>query len=262
MTGFLRDWVSPGNDLQHPFDAAVVMPTIVRPVIVEALRSIFAQDFAGRIQVLIGLDRPADLSAIESACQVRPANCAVQVFWPGYSTSFRHGGLTPARDGGALRTILSYMANSPYVAYLDDDNWWRPDHLRLLYALMQRADWAFSLRWFVHPSSRQPVCVDEWESVGPGRGVFHQDFGGFADPNTLMINKVACADVLPCWSQPLPLDTTGMSADRVVFDALVKRHRGAGSGEPSSFYAMNATDGLHAARMTQMGAAYVLAGQT
>ena len=40
MTGFLRDWVSPGNDLQHPFDAAVVMPTIVRPVIVEALTAV------------------------------------------------------------------------------------------------------------------------------------------------------------------------------------------------------------------------------
>lgn len=52
MTGFLRDWVSPGNDLQHPCDAAVMMPTIVRPMIVEALRSIFAQEFTGRIRVL------------------------------------------------------------------------------------------------------------------------------------------------------------------------------------------------------------------
>lgn len=113
MTGFLRDWVSPGNDLQHPCDAAVMMPTIVRPMIVEALRSIFAQEFAGRIQVLIGLDRPADLSPIESACQERPANCAVQVFWPDYSTSVRHGGLTPARAGRRAAHYLELHGEQP-----------------------------------------------------------------------------------------------------------------------------------------------------
>jgi hypothetical protein len=59
MTGFLRDWISPGNDLQHPFNAAVVMPTIVCPGIVEALRSIFAQEFTGRIQILYLLRKSA-----------------------------------------------------------------------------------------------------------------------------------------------------------------------------------------------------------
>ncbi len=262
MSGFLRSWVSAGTEMQHPFDAAVVMPSIVRPEIAQALRSIFAQDLNGRIQVLIGLDQLGDIAPIERACEERPDNCVVQVFWPGYSTSVRHGGLALARDGGALRTMLSYMANSPYIAYLDDDNWWRADHLRLLYGLMQQADWAFSLRWFVHPQSRQTVCVDEWESVGPGRGIFQERFNGFVDPNTLMLNKVACADVLPCWTQPLPRDPVGMSADRVVFDNLMRRYRGAGSGEATSFYAMNPNDGLHEPRKARMGPAYQLAGQS
>ena len=33
------------------------MATVVRPTLAQAVRSVFAQRFAGRIQVLIGVDR-------------------------------------------------------------------------------------------------------------------------------------------------------------------------------------------------------------
>ena len=155
MTGFIRTYAEPDSRLQEPFEVAVIMPTILRPELKDALRSVFAQTIQGRIHVLIGIDRPtADLSLLDAACEGRPPNCVVQVYYPGYSTSVRYGGLSPARDGGVLRCVLSYLANSPYIAYLDDDNWWRPDHLQLLRAAMVHADWAFSLRWFVHPTSR------------------------------------------------------------------------------------------------------------
>ncbi len=262
MSSFFGTWCEPGEVLQHPFDVAVVIPSILRPEIAIALRSVFAQDLGGRIQVLIGVDRPGDIAPVDLTCAERPPNCAVQLIWPGYSTSARHGGLTPARDGGALRNLLSLMANSAYIAYLDDDNWWRPDHLRLLYQQMQHVDWAYSLRWFVHPESRRPICVDEWESVGPGQGMFQDRFNGFADPNTLMLNKLVCADVLPCWNQPLERDSTGMTADRRVFDTLMRRYRGAGTGEATSFYAMNASDPIHQLRLAKFGDAYAQAGAT
>jgi hypothetical protein len=205
MTGFIKTYAEPGAELQNTFDAAVVIPTILRQELADALRSIFVQDLGVRIHVLIGIDKlGADLSMLDAICEARPLNCLVQVFYPGYSTARRHGGLSPGGSGGVLRCILSYLANSPYVAYLDDDNWWRPDHLRLLRAALDRASWAFSLRWFVHPLSRRPICVDQWESVGPGQGVFRERFGGWADPNCLMLNKVACEAVLPLWNQPLP----------------------------------------------------------
>ncbi|MBT6512880.1 MAG: hypothetical protein HOL02_20820 [Rhodospirillaceae bacterium] len=38
------------------FDAAVVIPTLLRSSLVRAVESVFAQDFDGRIQVLIGVD--------------------------------------------------------------------------------------------------------------------------------------------------------------------------------------------------------------
>lgn len=257
MLGFIRTYAEPDARLQDTFDVAVVMPTILRPELRDALHSVFAQTFPGRIHVLIGTDRPgADRALLDAACEGRPPNCVVQVYDPGYSTSVRYGGLSPARDGGVLRCVLSYLANSPYIAYLDDDNWWRPDHLQLLHAAMAHADWAFSLRWFVHPTSRRAICVDQWESVGPGLGVFNGEFGGFVDANCLMLNKIACEPVVCEWNRPLQGDPKGMSADRNVFNVLLRYFRGVGTKQPTTFYTMDPRDDRHALRLQLIGAAY------
>jgi hypothetical protein len=241
-------------------DAAVVIPTVLRPHLRQALESVFAQNLAGRIHILVGIDQlDGDLAIIDAACAQRPSHCTVQVFWPGFSTALRHGGLTPPGDGGALRLMLTYLANSPYVAYLDDDNWWGPEHLRQMRAAMREADWTFALRWFVHPESRRPVCIDSWESVGPGNGIFKERFGGFVDPSCLMINKVACPASAINWNFPLSGDP--MSADRNVFAHLSRHHRSRGTGHASVFYMLNSKDGLHPMRVKIMGEAYERAGR-
>jgi len=57
----------------------------------------------------------------------------------GYSTSVLNSGIHLASSGGALRSILTYCANSRYVAYLDDDNWWDETHQpSLLAAIVPR----------------------------------------------------------------------------------------------------------------------------
>ncbi|MDQ2801780.1 MAG: hypothetical protein M3Y41_03475 [Pseudomonadota bacterium] len=107
------------------------------------------------------------------------------------------------------------LGNSRHVAYLDDDNWFGPDHLATLLQTIAGVDWAFCRRWMVDGRTDEPICVDEWESVGPGEGVFNQRFGGFVDPNCLMIDKVRCHDVLPAWAISNFLNGTG--EDRGVF---------------------------------------------
>jgi hypothetical protein len=259
MEGFFRTYSD--TNLQAPMDAAVVIPTVLRPSLRQALESIFAQVFSGRIHVLIGIDQIAgDMTMIDQICTSRPSHCAAQVFWPGYSTAVRHGGLTPSGSGGALRAILSYLANSPYVAYLDDDNWWAPTHLSDLRRAIDKADWAFSLRRFVHPVSRRPICVDIWESVGPGQGLFNGNFGGFVDPSSLIINKLACAPAPQYWNFTLERDP--MSADRQVFAYLSRHHKARGTGEATSFYTLNPNDMLHPFRVQFMGQLTTKPGKT
>jgi hypothetical protein len=252
----LRTWGAPDIDLQVQADVAVVIPSILRPTLARAVKSVFAQAFDGRVQILIGIDKPlGSMEMLEATCRMAPSHCVVQALYPGYSTSVRHGGLCDACDGGALRTILSYLANAPLIAYLDDDNWWGRGHLASLARAIAPVDWAFSLRWYVHPETALPICVDEWESVGPGAGVF-ENSGGWVDPNCLMIKRRACAPVIPWWTVPLPGDQNGMSADRLVFDYLRRHRKSAGTNEASAFYVLDPNDGLHGKRLEVMGDAY------
>ena len=218
--------------LQKPADFAVVMPTVLQPTITDAIQSVFNQRFDGTIQLLIGIDTGNyELARVEQLCRSVPDRRSVFLFYPGYSTSRRYGGLHPGRDGGSLRTVLSYLANSRYVAYLDDDNWWSEDHLSTMYSVLSAgAEWAYALRWFVHPDSRQPICLDEWESVGPDAGFF----SGWVDPNCLAIDKIACEAVLRWWSIPAPNSVKDTDADRNVFHILSTKYCGAPTNRHSA----------------------------
>jgi hypothetical protein len=240
--------------LEEPADFAVVIPTMLRPTIADAIQSVFDQQFPGSIQVLIGIDAVKGVATpVEQVCASVPPRHSVLLLYPGYSTSRRHGGLEAAWDGGSLRTVLSYLANSRYVAYLDDDNWWSKDHLSAMYdALSAGAEWAYALRWFVHPWSRQPICRDEWESVGPDSGYF-RGIGGWADPNCLAIDKIVCEAVLRWWSIPLRNSPKAMDADRNVFRILSTEFRGVPTGRYSVFYEITENDAMHAHRVSVIG---------
>lgn len=255
-------WQIFGDDsgMQSPFDVAVVMPTILRPTVIQAVESVFAQSPRLRIQLLLGVDAPlGPPEALPRLLQRSPNHVTSCLFYPGYSTSVRHGGVHTARDGGSLRAILTYLANSRLVAYLDDDNWWEGDHLKAMVEAMPGHDWVYSMRWFVHPVTREPIAQDIWESVGPGRGVYEQRFGGWVDPNCLMLDKIACEGAIRWWCTPLWGDEKAMSGDRRVYDYL-QRH-----GEPGCtnlatvYYVLDSQDVMHSKRVEVMGEAYARA---
>ncbi len=232
--------------LQTPRDIAVVIPTILRASLPRAVESVYRQDFAkdfgGTIQLLIGVDAiKGDAAMLETIRRDCPDRIEVTVFDPGYSTSRWNGGLHPARDGGVLRTMLSYLANARYVAYLDDDNWWAPDHLSSLFEAIQGKGWAYGFRWFVDGKTSQPLCLDRWESVGPDRGVFAEKAGGFVDPNCLMIDKLQCEPVLRLWSIPM-FPHAGEGADRNVFTALKDGYEAGETRRATTYYVMGADD--------------------
>jgi len=230
------------DDLQTPFDVAVVMATIVRPTLPQALHSIYAQRFAGRIQVLIGIDRWAgERGTLDQLVRQRPPHVALTLVDLGYSTSQRNGGLYPSAYGGALKTILSYAANSRYVAYLDDDNWYATDHLATLLAAVSGKDWAFSLRYFVDAPTGELLCPDTWESVGPDRGVYGPAQGGFVDTNCYLIDKLACHDVFPEWA--MPRYTGGTGGDRQILERL--KARPFGTNDAHTVYYRQDLVGLH-----------------
>jgi len=127
---------------------------------------------------------------------------------------------------------LSYAANSRFVTYLDDDNWYAPDHLATLLPAIAGKDWAFSLRHFVDAPTGELLCPDTWESVGPGRGVYASSQGGFVDTNCFLIDKIACHDVFPEWAMTRSKGGTG--GDRQILKRL--RDRPWGTNDAHTVY--------------------------
>lgn len=226
-------------DAQSPADVAVVIPTILRPCIAEAVESVYGQTFAGRIQLLIGVDKAADSPAVlEAALARRPDHVSAIVLSLPFSTSVRHGGVHPAMDGGSLRSILSFMANSRYVAYLDDDNRWEPDHLDAVLQAVKGKAWAYSLRLLIDETDGRELGVDRWDSVGPDAGRFAAQ-GGMVDPNCLLVDKVALARAFGRWSEG-----PGVASDRSFFAGIKHTPHGR-VDRPTVRYGIRPTNVMH-----------------
>jgi hypothetical protein len=220
-------------DLQSAFDVGIVMTTVVRPSIAQAVRSVFAQRFGGRIQVLVGIDQwKGERALLASLIAEAPSHVAMTVIDLGYSTSRRHGGSYPSDYGGALKTILSFAANSRHVAYLDDDNWYAPDHVTSMLEAVAGKAWGFSLRHMVDRQTGAHICPDTWESMGPGRGVYAEAQGGFVDTNCYVLDAQACYDVFPEWAMTR---FGGTGGDRQVLKLLAGRSWGT-NGRHTVYY--------------------------
>ncbi|CAA9500635.1 MAG: hypothetical protein AVDCRST_MAG39-1389 [uncultured Sphingomonadaceae bacterium] len=212
-------------DPQSPANVAVAIPTVLRPVLAQAVESVFAQRLSGRVQLLVGVDKPApDDGLLDALLARRPPHVSAVTFRLPFSTSVRNGGLHKATDGGALRAIMSLAANAPFVAYLDDDNSWKSDHLAKLLAAIPGKAWAFAQRVLVEEGTWRELGVDTWDSVGVDRGRFAAR-GGFVDPNCLMVDKVACARALGRWAETAS-GRAGMDADRWFFEAIRRAPHG------------------------------------
>jgi hypothetical protein len=205
-------------------------------------RTVFAQRFDGRIQILVGIDRwQGDRAGFEQLRNAAPSHVAITTLDLGYSTSQRNGGVYPSHYGGALKTILSYAANSQRVTYLDDDNWYALDHLATMLPAMAGKAWAFSLRQFVDAQTGDVLCADTWESLGRGRGVYANAQGGFVDTNCYFIDKLACNDVFPEWAMTRFAGGTG--GDRQVLDKL--RGRPFGTNDAHTLFYRTRLAGQH-----------------
>lgn len=87
-----------------------------------------------------------------------------------YDTTFIY---LPVANGGGGYGMAPVFAASPFLVeedvifYLDDDNWYEPDHIESLVSLIEEHNlgWAYSLRRIVDADGNW-VCDDNCESLG------------------------------------------------------------------------------------------------
>ena len=234
---------------------AVVIVTTCRASLARAMRSVFAQRLEGsgsRIHVLVGIDcdpqRRLDALLAELAPEC-PPHVTISLINLGYSTSQRHGGVHASFYGGSLRSALTLLADSRVVVYLDDDDWFKPEHCAQVLRAIEGRKWAFAYSMYADGNTGRELCVDAIESVGVGQGIYAERFGGFVRPSGLAIDKLQLLHIVHLWS--CAAFGSGDGEDRLIFEQLRKEPHGC-TGVATVCCALDPNDALHARRVEFM----------
>ena len=87
--------------------------------------------------------------------------------------------------GHRVYAACSFLVNADIICYLDEDNWFDPNHVSSLVSEIENgSDWAYSLRR-IYDKNGEFVCEDNCESLGKwpvyfNDSVFHIDTSSFA----------------------------------------------------------------------------------
>jgi len=96
-------------------------------------------------------------------------------------------------NGHRIYGASVYLAKGQFVCFLDEDNWFEPNHIEsLVNTIKGDVQWAYSLRKIVDTDG-QYVCNDDCESLGDYPSILHEqdyfcDVGCFFLPTQLAIN--------------------------------------------------------------------------
>ena len=87
--------------------------------------------------------------------------------------------------GHRVYAACSFLVNADVICYLDEDNWFEPNHVEKLVEVLEEGnDWAYSLRK-IYDKEGNYICEDNCESLGKwpvyfNPSVFHIDTSSFA----------------------------------------------------------------------------------
>lgn len=187
----------------------VITPTTGKDTLLKAVESVQAQTIP--TEHLIVADGK------EAAKQTEKLNYDIN--WTGVSTmklpenTGRHNGLL--WNGHRIYAGVSFLVNADYVLFLDEDNWFEPNHVESMVKYIQdnNLDWCYSLRK-IYNEAGEFECLDDCESLGK-YPTFYDHTLKFVDTNCYCVK----GDLLPYASPHFYLPAIG---DRTFYTALAE----------------------------------------
>lgn len=199
---------------RRPVSVAVITPTVGGPHLEACVRSVQAQDLPNVAHYVV-VDGPEHEAAVDAVLAKVRNRGVVRVLRLPHNTGA--GGWNGHRIYGAM----PYLVDADYVAFLDEDNEFDPDHLRGLVkaAVGARVPWAHSLRRIMDQAGAD-ICPDNCESLG---GITHTVCGPgdhLVDTSCFLLKRDLAIQHAHAWNVRAR-DPSGREPDRDLTRALL-----------------------------------------
>ena len=144
-----------------PKSVVVITPTIGQEHLKKAIESVNKQTYKN-IKHLVVVDGPQFLDKVTSL-NISEYYTNLQVTVAPENTGKTGGDFY----GHRIYAGYPHLVTADYIAFLDDDNWYEPEHIETLVNTLESKnyDWVYSLRKFYKPDG-QFLMLDCWESLG------------------------------------------------------------------------------------------------
>ena len=180
--------------------ATVIIPTTGASSLKQAVASVLAQTYPTQCYVVIDGNR-GKIEALELLDEFKkdidvallPVNVGANGFY-----------------GHRIYAAFTHLVNTDYLCYLDQDNWFEPNHVKSCIDTIQlnQLDWCYSLRNIYQQD--QFVCSDDCESLGrysSYHGINH------IDTNSYFLRRELVLPLASVWHG-------GWGQDRVFYSVI------------------------------------------
>ncbi|MEY3610031.1 MAG: hypothetical protein RLZZ264_552, partial [Bacillota bacterium] len=100
--------------------------------------------------------------------------------------------------GHRVYAACSFLVNADIICYLDEDNWYEPDHVQKLVDVIKDGnDWAYSLRK-IYDKQGNFLCEDNCESLGKWP-VYFNDQVNHIDTSSFAVKRDAALRIGHAW---------------------------------------------------------------
>lgn len=123
-------------------------------------------------------------------------------------------------NGHRIYGGLSFLCNSDYVMFLDEDNWIDPNHVESLINVAENNDWAFSLRKIVDKDDNF-ICNDDCENLGLWPTCI-SDKELFVDVGAYFLPTPLAVQLAPIWYRRARHPDDQPEVDRAMMQTLLQ----------------------------------------
>jgi glycosyltransferase involved in cell wall biosynthesis len=141
----------------------VITPSIGSPKLADAIRSVANQTYKCRHVVIVDGPEYSSKTVGVVANTEGKGKQLVNVYCAPENTGKTGGNFY----GHRIYAAYPHLINSDYILFLDEDNWYEPDHVETLVKTIEakNLDFSYSLRKIFSPD-KEYLCDDNCESLG------------------------------------------------------------------------------------------------